>query len=63
MADLRKRRVWLIAISVVGFVAISLTGALIGKAMGWAPFASTATTTVFAVGFAMTMVDRIRKLK
>ena len=63
MANLKKRRVWLIAVTVVGFVAISLVGGLIGKALGWDAFVISALTAVFAVGFAMTMTDRIRKLK
>jgi Kef-type K+ transport system membrane component KefB len=63
MADLRKRRAWLIAVTVVGFVAISVIGSLIGKAIGWDPFAISAITAFFAVSFAAIMTDRIRKLK
>jgi hypothetical protein len=63
MADLRKRRLRLIVGTLLVFVAISISGALIGKTLGWSPFATTAVTTVIAVPLAVAMMDRIKKLK
>ena len=63
MADLGKRRTGLIVSTILIFVAISLSGAFIGKALGWPPVATTAVTTVIAVPFALAMMDRIKKLK
>jgi hypothetical protein len=63
MADLRKRRLSLVVGTVLIFVAISISGALIGKALGWPPVATTAVTALIAVPLALAMMDRIKKLK
>jgi hypothetical protein len=63
MADVRKRRLRLIVVTGFIFIAISLTGAFVGKALGWPPVAITAVTALIAVAFALAMTDRIKKLK
>lgn len=63
MADLRKRRLRLIVVTGVIFIALSLTGAFVGKALGWQPVAITAVTAPIAVVFVLAMTDRIKKLK
>jgi hypothetical protein len=47
----------------VVFIAISVIGGLIGNALDWPPFATSAVTAIFAVAFAMAMTNRIKKLK
>lgn len=47
----------------VGFIAISLTGAVIGAAMGWNLFAVTASTAFIAVAFVGVMTNRMKKPK
>jgi len=63
MPDLRKRRLRLVVATGVVFVAISVAGALAGKALGWPPLAATAVTAIVAVAFAVTMTERIKRLK
>lgn len=63
MADIRKRRLLLIVMTAVVFVATSVAGGLVGNALGWPPIATSAVTALFAVSFALAMTDRIKKLK
>lgn len=45
------------------FIAISLAGTFLGKALGWPTVATTAVTALIAVAFVLAMTDRIKKLK
>jgi len=63
MADVRKRRLKLIVVTGLIFVAISLAGALIGKALGRPPAAITAVTAPIAFAFVLATMGRIKKLK
>ncbi|MGO4584927.1 hypothetical protein AB4Z38_13705 [Arthrobacter sp. 2RAF6] len=63
MADVRKRRLRLIVVTGFIFIAISLAGTFLGKALGWPTVATTAVTALIAVAFVLAMTDRIKKLK